>query len=217
MRLRNVKGAREKISESPFAIQQDTVDGALYKGRWRPDAFENGNPIHMEIGMGKGHFITSLAEKNPDINYIGIEKYSSVLARALEKREKLEIDNLLFLRMDAENITDFFGREEIGRIYLNFPDPWPKERHAGRRLTSRRFLARYDEILAKDGYIQLKTDSRALFDFSVGELDGAGWIIDEINYDLHKNGPAADNVMTEYESKFYSLGNPIFRLLTHKK
>ena len=163
MRLRNVKGSQEKILENPYTIQTDGTNGEDYKGLWNKNIFKNDNPIHIEIGMGKGQFIMGLAAENPDINYIGIEKYSSVLVRALDKRESLETDNLMFLRMDAEDIAEYFAPGEVSRIYLNFSDPWPKDRHAKRRLTSSQFLARYDKILAKDGHIQFKTDNRPLF------------------------------------------------------
>lgn len=216
MRLRNVKGSKERISDNPYTIQADGTNGGDYKGLWNKNVFKNDNPIHIEIGMGKGQFITTLAIQNPDINYIGIEKYSSVLVRALDKRQLLETDNLLFMRMDAEDITDFFAPNEVARIYLNFSDPWPKDRHAKRRLTSKQFLERYDNILSDDGFIQFKTDNRPLFDFSVNEIKEAGWILDEVNYDLHKDGPVPNNVMTEYEKKFYDLGNPICRLAAHR-
>jgi len=212
MRLRNVKGSHEQILANPYTIQADEVNSGDYKGLWNQEHFHNNNPIHIEIGMGKGLFITTLAKINPGINYIGIEKYSSVLVRAFSKREQLETDNLLFIRMEAENITDFFAPGETNRIYLNFPDPWPKDRHARRRLTSRQFLERYNIVLDENGFIQFKTDNRPLFDFSVAEAKEAGWHLSEINYNLHKDGIAKDNIMTEYEQKFYNLGNPIHRL-----
>lgn len=149
MRLRNIKGADERILADPYTIQTDGTDGADFKGRWNREYFHNDHPIHIEIGMGKGQFITTLAQQNPNINYIGIEKYSSVLIRAIDKREELALDNLLFMRMDAEEITDYFEPGEVGRIYLNFSDPWPKDRHAKRRLTSTTFLSRYDQILQR--------------------------------------------------------------------
>ena len=157
MRLRNIKGADERILADPYTIQTDGTDGADFKGRWNREYFHNDHPIHIEIGMGKGQFITTLAQQNPNINYIGIEKYSSVLIRAIDKREELALDNLLFMRMDAEEITDYFEPGEVGRIYLNFSDPWPKDRHAKRRLTSTTFLSRYDQILQRDGVVEFKT------------------------------------------------------------
>ncbi|MDD7404070.1 MAG: tRNA (guanosine(46)-N7)-methyltransferase TrmB [Butyribacter sp.] len=216
MRLRNIRGAQEKILENPYTIQTDGLNGDDYKGLWQDKIFGNHNPVHIEIGMGKGQFITQLALEHPGINYIGIEKYSSVLVRALEKRETLETDNLIFMRMDAEDLTSYFAPGEVDRIYLNFSDPWPKDRHAKRRLTSTNFLERYDKVLSPDGYIQFKTDNRPLFDFSLEQLDEAGWIKDEVNFDLHKDGPAPNNIMTEYEMKFYQMGNPICRLVAHR-
>ena len=137
--------------------------------------------------------------------------------RALDKRSELETDNLIFMRMDAEEITSYFAPGEVARIYLNFSDPWPKDRHAKRRLTSANFLARYDKILQPEGLLQFKTDNRALFDFSLEQLDEAGWAADEVSFNLHKNGPAPDNIMTEYEEKFYNLGTPICRFVAHHR
>ena len=216
MRLRNVKGSQERILENPYTIQTDGTNGDDYRGLWNRNIFRNNHPIHIEIGMGKGQFITTLAKENPDINFIGIEKYSSVLVRALDKREELEAENLIFLRMDAEDITSCFSENEIAKIYLNFSDPWPKDRHAKRRLTSVNFLERYNKILQPDGTLQFKTDNRPLFDFSLEQLRLAGWTADEATFDLHQNGPAPDNIMTEYEEKFYNLGNPICRFTAHR-
>ncbi len=216
MRLRNVKGSQERILDNKYAIQTDGQDGRDYRGLWRENYFRNDHPIHIEVGMGKGRFITEMARLHPQVNYIGIEKYSSVLVRALDKRETLEGDNLLFLRMDAEDIDKYFAPGEIQWIYLNFSDPWPKDRHAKRRLTSVQFLERYGRILSPEGGIQFKTDNRPLFDFSLEQLPLAGWSLEECSYDLHKDGPAPDNVMTEYEEKFYRQGNPICRLVARR-
>ena len=162
MRLRNITGSREVIADSIYVVQEPQEK----KGRWK-EVFGNDHPVRIEIGMGKGKFLHTLAKENPDINYIGIEKYSSVLLRAIQKMEEDELANLKFIRMDAEEITDVFATGEVDRIYLNFSDPWPKDRHAKRRLPSRQFLKRYDEILKKDGRIEFKTDNRDLFDFAV--------------------------------------------------
>ena len=158
----------------------------------------------------------TLAQQNPDINYIGIEKYSSVLVRALEKYHTYDADNIFFLRMDAEDIVDVFDQNEVDRIYLNFSDPWPKDRHAKRRLTSKEYWARYNQILCTEGRVIFKTDNRPLFDFSLEQLQEAGWHADYVSYHLHENGPAADNIMTEYEQKFYALGNPICKFRAHR-
>lgn len=208
MRLRNVKGSKEKIAANEFVIHEPNE----YKGKWST-AFGNEKPIHIEIGMGKGQFLMELAKKNPDINYVGIEKFSSVLIRAIEKRDEVELDNLLFIRMDAENIIDVFDKNEVSRIYLNFSDPWPKDRHAKRRLTSRQFFARYNEILAQDGQVIFKTDNRLLFDFSLEEVTEAGWKLENYTFDLHHSEFLEGNVMTEYEQRFVAEGKPINRLV----
>ena len=207
MRLRNIKGSKEFISASPFVIQTPED----YKGTWS-SLFQDQNPLHIEIGMGKGQFIHQLAEKNPQINYIGIEMYSSVLYRALEKRAETDLNNLYFLRFDAKYLEEIFDNGEVGRIYLNFSDPWPKERQ--RRLTSPLFLSRYDKILAPEGLIQFKTDNRDLFDFSVETVQqSAHWHIDEITYDLHHSEFVKGNIMTEYENRFVAEGKPICRFV----
>lgn len=215
MRLRNVKGSRETIAANEYVIHTEE-EYQKNKGHWK-EVFGNDHPIHIEVGMGKGKFIMELARQNPDINYIGIEKYSSVLVRALEKRPELEQDNLLFIRMDAEYIADAFEKDEISRIYLNFSDPWPKDRHAKRRLTSKQFLARYDKFLVPDGRVIFKTDNRALFDFSLEQVEEAGWILENHTFDLHHSEYLEGNVMTEYESKFVAEGKPINRMVIYRK
>ena len=207
MRLRNVTGSREMIAESRFVVPEETLKDM--PGKWQ-ELFGNQHPIYIEIGMGKGKFLHTMAKDHPGINYIGIEKYSTVLLRAVQKMEQEELPNLKLLRMDAEEIAEVFGQGEVARIYLNFSDPWPKDRHAKRRLPSREFLARYDRILAKDGWIEFKTDNRALFDFAVEELEPAGWKARSVTYDLHADPVMMEgNVMTEYEEKFSAIGNPI--------
>ncbi len=207
MRLRNITGSREAIAGSAYVVREELQ--ARCPGTWK-DIFGNGHPIHVEIGMGKGKFIHTMAMGHPDVNYVGIEKYSSVLLRAVQKMEREELPNLKFLRMDAENVDKVFGPGEVDRIYLNFSDPWPKDRHAKRRLPSREFLARYDRILTKDGQLEFKTDNRALFDFALEELEPAGWKAQVVTFDLHGDAALMEgNVMTEYEEKFSALGNPI--------
>ena len=209
MRLRNITGSREVIAENAFVIH----DPEKRKGQWKA-VFGNDQPIRLEIGMGKGRFLMTLAAQHPEFNYLGIEKYSSVLLRALQKMEEDPLPNLRFIRMDAEYITDVFAEGEIDRIYLNFSDPWPKDRHAKRRLPSRQFLERYDVILKKDGMIEFKTDNRDLFDFAVEEIGGTKWKIDAITYDLHHDEKMMEgNVMTEYEERFSSQGNPICKYI----
>lgn len=211
MRLRNVPGARETIIENQFSIQQPEQ----MKGKWA-EVFQNDHPIHIEVGMGKGQFIIEMARRNPEVNYIGIEKYSSVLVRAVEKLEDFEQDNLRLIRMDAENIEEVFDKDEVDRIYLNFSDPWPKDRHAKRRLTSTRFLERYDNILTPEGRVMFKTDNKDLFDFSLEQVEEAGWILENHTYDLHHSEYNEGNVMTEYEKKFSAKGNPICRLVAYR-
>ncbi len=212
MRLRNVKGSRETIANSEFTINEPNE----YKGKWK-ELFGNNNPIRIEVGMGKGRFITDLAVQNPDINYIGIEKYSSVLVRAIEKRQELDINNLIFIRMDAEDILDVFEEGEVDRIYLNFSDPWPKDRHAKRRLTSKEFFKRYDVILAQGGIVEFKTDNNMLFDFSLEEIENTAFMVKEFTRDLHNSPMNEGNIMTEYEEKFSSMGNPINKLVAVRR
>lgn len=215
MRLRNITGSREVIAESAYVIPEDTLKER--PGTWNQDIFGNDNPIRIEIGMGKGKFIHAMAKEHPEINYVGIEKYSSVLLRAIQKMEAEELPNLKFIRMDAEDICEVFGPGEVDRIYLNFSDPWPKDRHAKRRLPSRQFLARYNQILRKDGILEFKTDNRGLFDFAVEELEPAGWKAQVITYDLHKDESLmVGNIMTEYEEKFSSQGNPICKYIIYR-
>lgn len=211
MRLRNVTGSREVIAANEFVVH----DPESFKGKWK-ELFGNENPIHIEIGMGKGKFLIQLARENPNINYIGIEKYSSVLIRAVEKRKEQELNNLWLIRFDAEYINDIFAENEISRIYLNFSDPWPKDRHAKRRLTSKEFLARYDKFLHPDGEVIFKTDNSDLFAFSLEQVETADWKLRNYTYDLHHSEYAEGNVMTEYEERFSSMGNPIHRLVAYR-
>ena len=211
MRLRNIKGSKEVIASSPFVVQEPVSK----KGSWNC-VFGNNHPIRIEVGMGKGRFLMGLAEQNPEYNYIGIEMYDSVLLRAVQKREQLdhELPNLLFLRMDARELPEVFAPGEIDRIYLNFSDPWPKDRHARRRLTSREFLFRYEQILRPLGLLEFKTDNRDLFLFSLDEIrDASRWKLTASTFDLHHDPlMSVGNIMTEYEEKFSLLGNPIFKL-----
>ena len=208
MRLRNIPGAREEMLVNPFIVQ----DPERLRGCWRAE-FGNQNPLRIEIGMGKGQFLLTFAQQNPDVNYVGIEKYSSVLIRALARQEELKLQNLRLIRYDAETIDELFADGEVDRIYLNFSDPWPKDRHAKRRLTSDRFLARYARILAPEGRVEFKTDNVDLFDFSLESAENCGWTLSEVTRDLHNSPAAEGNVMTEYEERFSALGNPICRLV----
>lgn len=216
MRLRNIPGARDVIQNHPVAIKNEVQ----YKGKWS-EVFGNRNPVYVEIGMGKGQFLLQLAKQNPNVNYIGIERYSSVLLRALEKfdsEEFCELKNIRFICMNAFELPNVFEYGEVAKIYLNFSDPWPKSRHASRRLTSTNFFAQYDKVLAKDGVVEFKTDNRGLFEFSLEQVEEAGWKLVAHTFDLHHDEMMnAGNVMTEYEEKFSSLGNPIHKLIATRK
>ena len=213
MRLRNIPGARDMIAASPWVVQKPED----HCGQWK-SFFGDDHPLHLEIGTGKGRFIMQLAQEHPEINYIGIEKYSSVLLRCLEKQEELQLKNLIFIRGDAELINTYFSEGEIDKIYLNFSDPWPKERHARRRLPSSEYLRRYDRILVQGGVIEFKTDNRGLFDFAVEEVSQCAFEIAKITYDLH-NDPvmSVGNIMTEYEEKFSKKGNKICKYILRRR
>ena len=209
MRLRNIPGADEIVSSSLYSIQNPTE----LKGHWH-EFLHTDAPIHIEIGMGKGRFLMDLAAANPDIQYIGIERYTSVLLRAVQKMDELQLPNVRFLCIDAATIADIFALGEVDRIYLNFSDPWPKDRHAKRRLTSQQFLERYDQILTPDGRLEFKTDNQDLFTFSLEEIPEAGWHLDASTRDLHHDPVLNEgNIMTEYEEKFSAKGTPIYKLV----
>ena len=212
MRLRKVKDARLKLQDSRFFIENPEN----YKGKWI-SLFNNNNPIHIEIGCGKGKFISELALRNPDINYIAIEKFDSVLLRASEKLEDLELNNLKITILDASELLNYFDEKEISRIYLNFSDPWPKKCHAKRRLTSKLFLDEYKNILKDDGVIIQKTDNRHLFEFSLESFNENGFLIKNICLDLHKDEERfPDNITTEFEEKWMTEG-PIYYLEAYKR
>ena len=214
MRLRNIPGAKAAITGSSYVVQNPEE----WKGKWK-QCFTKEQPLHIEVGMGKGRFLMDMASLHPEINYVGVEMYDSVLLRALQKRERMEadgekLDNLKFMCIDARILPDIFEKGEVQRIYLNFSDPWPKARHAKRRLTSRQFLTRYDQILVPEGKVEFKTDNRELFEFSLEEVKDAGWNLDAFTFDLHHDAQMSEgNVMTEYEEKFSSMGNPICKMV----
>lgn len=208
MRLRHIKGCEEFVNNHRLTISEPEA----MKGRWK-------HPIHVEIGMGKGRFIREMAKLYPEIYYLGIERYESVIQKAIERKEKdeeagIQSDNLNFVCMDAEKLDDVFEAGEVDKIYLNFSDPWPKARHEHRRLTSPGFMKLYDRILAKDGTVEFKTDNEALFDYSLEAIPAAGWKLDYVTRDLHSED--VPNVMTEYEEKFSAKGNPIFKLIASR-
>lgn len=216
MRLRNIPRAKEEIDANPIAVKEEKT----HRGNWKV-VFGNEQPIHIEIGMGKGQFILELAKQNPDKNYIGIERYSSVLLRALEKydtEEYKDLSNIRFICMDAAELPEVFAPGEVEKIYLNFSDPWPKARHARRRLTSTRFLSIYEKVLVDQGVVEFKTDNRPLFEFSLEQVEEAGWELKAHTFDLHNNKEMNEgNIMTEYEAKFSSMGNPIHKLIAVRK
>ena len=216
MRLRHVKNAEERlqVDNNKFYIPNPKDN----KGNWHK-LFNNDNPIHLEIGCGKGQFITTLAKNNPDINYIAVEKFNSVLLRCLEKI--LEMDekpnNLLIMCLDAEYLCEYFADGEIDKIYLNFSDPWPKARHAKRRLTSEVFLNQYKKVLTKEGTIEFKTDNRGLFEYSLESFNENNFSIYNISLDLHKDlEKYPNNITTEFEDKWSKLG-PIYHLEAKRK
>lgn len=209
MRLKHVKGAEEAILNSTYVI----LNPEKYKGNFKT-IFNNENPIHIEIGMGKGEFLIKLAKQNPEINFIGIEKYDSVLIRAIQKIENEFIKNIRFIRMDASNIENILEKE-IETLYLNFSDPWPKSRHEKRRLTSTNFLSKYDKIFKGEKHIIMKTDNRKLFEFSIISFVNNGFKIKDISLNLYDDD-IKDNIPTEYEIKFLSLGYPIYKIDVYK-
>lgn len=209
MRLRNVKNAKEIVNNSEYVILEPNKHIGKYK-----EIFKNNNPIRIEIGMGKGDFIIGMAEKYPNINFIGIEKYESVMVRAIEKLENKNIKNLRLIRMDAITIDKVFNKE-IDTIYLNFSDPWPKTRHAKRRLTSDMFLKLYDKIFISTPHIIQKTDNILLFASSIESLSKNGYTLEKVSLDLKNTD--IENVLTEYETKFMNMGVKINYLDAYKK
>ena len=209
MRLRNVKNKQEIMDNSNYLI----LNPKDYFGKWN-SVFGNNRPIHIEVGTGKGNFIIGKALKNPDINFIGIEKFDSVIARALEKIPE-GLNNLKMIRMNALEIEEVFNHE-IETIYLNFSDPWPKKRWHKRRLTSHVFLEKYESLFKDNPHIIQKTDNTSLFEYSLCSLSNYGYIIKDISLNLH-HSEIEDNIMTEYEEKFSKKGNPIYYLEAKKK
>lgn len=212
MRLRNITGSRDMVRDSSFTVDQPEQ----HRGAWA-SFLGSQKPLYIEIGTGKGQFLLAMAQKHPEMNFIGIEKYSSVLIRALDKAREQQPENVRFIRMDAEYIEEVFGEREVDKIFLNFSDPWPKDRHAKRRLTSPNFLNKYNIILKEQGTIEFKTDNRDLFLFSLESIRDTGWILDAATWDLHRDAAMnAGNIMTEYEKKFSGLGHPICKCIAHR-
>ena len=207
MRVRNRKGATELLEANPHYVVLNPVD---VKGKWQ-EIFENDHPIHVEVGSGKGAFITGMAKANPNINYIGIDIQKSVLSYALDKVLEVDVPNIKLLWVDGSELTNYFADGEIDRLYLNFSDPWPKKRHAKRRLTHADFLKAYEQVLSLEGEIHFKTDNRGLFEYSLASFSQFGMILKQVWLDLHQV-EFEGNVMTEYEEKFSAKGHPIYRV-----
>lgn len=205
MRARHIKNANDTIIASPFFIENPEK----YKGLWHT-VFNNNNPIFIEIGMGKGKFIYEMSQKYPDINFIGIERFDSIMLRSVQKFTDKSQKNIRLLKIDACILTDVFEKNEIDRIYLNFSDPWPKKGHAKRRLTNKIFLEKYQLILKEKGEIHFKTDNIHLFEYSLESMNNYPMLLKNISLDLH-HSDFQDNIMTEYEEKF-SKNGPIYRL-----
>ena len=203
MRLRIVKNKEEIMKQSSYLVEE----AYSLKGNWK-SFFQNDHPIYIEIGMGKGKFIIENAIQNPNINYIGIEKYDSVIARALEKIPE-GLDNLKMIRMNALEIENVFSHE-VDKIYLNFSDPWPKKRHHDRRLTSKIFLEKYDSIFMGDSDIEMRTDNEELFIYSIETSSQYGYSLYQVSFNLHRDDPPL--ITTEYEDRFVKEGNSIFYL-----
>jgi tRNA (guanine-N7-)-methyltransferase len=207
MRLRHKPWASEFIAEhSQYAIAKPEQ----YKGKWH-EVFGNQNPIHIEVGTGKGQFLAGMSVQNPDINYIGIELFESIIVAALQKIVDLQLPNMKLLNVDASHLTEYFDDNEIDRVYLNFSDPWPKSRHSKRRLTYKSFLSLYERILKKGGEIHFKTDNQGLFEFSLISFSEYGLQLKFLSLDLH-NSAFEGNIMTEYEEKFSKKGQRIYRV-----
>lgn len=206
MRLRNKPWAPEYLAAHPEVVAQDA---AAWYGKWQ-ERFPRTQPIYIEVGSGKGRFIAQMAKKYPAINFIGIEMQVNAIVTALDHLLEEEVDNLQLLAVNGAELTDFFAPNEVDQIFLNFSDPWPKKRHAKRRLTSPGFLKIYQEILRSGGELHFKTDNRPLFEYSLASFSQFGLTLKQVWLDLHQDAPL-DNVMTEYEEKFVEQGKPIYR------
>ncbi|KAA8715183.1 tRNA (guanosine(46)-N7)-methyltransferase TrmB [Lactococcus garvieae subsp. garvieae] len=209
MRVRNRKGAAEHLESNAHVVVENPAD---FKGRWA-ERFGNDHPIHIEVGCGKGGFITGMAAQNPEINYIAIDMQLSVLSHALDKALEANLPNVQMMLVDGAALTEYFEDAEVSRVYLNFSDPWPKTRHEKRRLTYKSFLETYEQILPPEGQVHFKTDNRGLFEYSLASMSQYGMILEKVWLDLHAAEEFAKvNVMTEYEAKFSSKGQVIYRL-----
>lgn len=211
MRLRNDPEAYQRLELCKNYVKEPTA----YKGKWH-EFFGNHHPIHMEIGSGKGQFITTLARQNPQVNYIALEKFPTVLLKLIRKIPDEGLNNLAVISIDAELLQEIFIFGEIDRLYLNFSDPWPKKRHAKRRLTSPSFLELYKKVLKKESFIEFKTDNRGLFDYSLEQFKECGYTITHRTFNLYESELKEGNVATEYEEKFHKIGTPINKLIAQQ-
>ena len=217
MRLRHIKGCEDFVAASSSVAHSPEQ----YRGKWK-EFFGNDHPLELEIGMGKGKFIRELSRRHPEINFLGLERYETVLMKAIKRKEQEELaedasrKNLGFLCVDANLLPEIFAPGEVAKIYLNFSDPWPKTSHSQRRLTSPRFMKLYDQVLAKEGVVEFKTDNQGLFAWSLESIPESGWEIIYVTHDLHAQPEAADNVMTEYEEKFSGRGQKICKLIARR-
>lgn len=208
MRLRHKPWAEDFLNAHPEIVIPNPAE---LKGKWKAE-FNNDNALHIEVGTGKGQFITGMAKQNPTINYIGIELYDSVMVSALENAISAQpLPNLRLLKVNGADLEQYFKKNDVERVYLNFSDPWPKMRHAKRRLTHEEFLKLYEAILVDNAEIHFKTDNRGLFEYSLTSMSAYGMLIKEVSLDLHVNMPT-ENIMTEYEEKFSAKGQPIYRV-----
>ncbi|MGO4890077.1 tRNA (guanosine(46)-N7)-methyltransferase TrmB [Anaerobacillus sp. MEB173] len=207
MRLRNKPGAKQEILANPDVVIANPEE---YRGKWSA-IFGNSNPIHIEVGTGKGKFVTEMGQAHPSINYIGIEKYDSVIITAMERVKESGVQNVKLLNEDVSNLAEYFADEEISRVYINFTDPWPKNRHEKRRLTYKDFVSLYEKVLIEQGEIHFKTDNQGLFEYSLHSFSKYGLILNNVSLDLH-NSDYEGNIMTEYEQKFSGKGMRIYRL-----
>ncbi|WP_413378983.1 tRNA (guanosine(46)-N7)-methyltransferase TrmB [Alkalihalobacillus sp. 1P02AB] len=206
MRLRHKPWAKEEMENHPHIVMAAPEQ---LKGKWS-SVFGNDNPIYVEVGTGKGQFLTGMGQAHPHINFIGIEKYDSVLITAMERVKEAELTNVKFLNEDVEELLSFFAEGEIARLFINFTDPWPKNRHEKRRLTYKTFLNKYEKILNKGGEIHFKTDNQGLFEYSLHSFSKYGMILNNVSLDLHKSG-IEGNIMTEYEQRFHEKNMRIYR------
>ncbi|MDD1401304.1 tRNA (guanosine(46)-N7)-methyltransferase TrmB [Limosilactobacillus reuteri] len=213
MRVKHKKWADPLIAAHPELMIDDATQ---FKGKWQ-SRFAKEHPLHLEVGMGKGQFIIGMAKAHPEINFIGLEIQRTVAAIALKKALEEDLPNLQLICGDGEDLQEYFEDGEVAKMYLNFSDPWPKKRHAKRRLTYKTFLATYQQILQDQGVIELKTDNMGLFEFSLESMNNYGMIFDGVWLDLHHSEENEHNVETEYEQKFAAKGQPIYKLIANFK